>query len=68
VGIGSGAIILEQIGAILLSVFLLYVPYQWIERSKGNEKEMERTLQRAKIMRQEAMERSRKLLSRSERR
>jgi hypothetical protein len=65
-GIGSGAIILEQIGAILLSIFLLYLVFQWIERSMSDEKEMERTLLKAKVMRQKAMERSRELLSRGE--
>jgi membrane protein implicated in regulation of membrane protease activity len=62
-GIGIGAIILEQIGVILLSIFLLYLVFQWIERSKSDQKEMERALQKAKVMRQEAMERSRELLS-----
>jgi hypothetical protein len=65
-GFGSMATILEQIGVILLSAILLYLLYQGIERSRVSEMEMERTLQKAKVMRQEAMERSREMLSRAE--
>jgi hypothetical protein len=65
-GFGSMATILEQIGVILLSAILLYLLYQGIERSRVSEMEMERTLQKAKVMRQEAMERSREMLSRVE--
>jgi hypothetical protein len=62
----SVATILEQIGVILLSVFLLYLLYQGIEKSRASEMDMERTLQKAKVMRKEAMERSREMLSRAE--
>lgn len=65
-GFESIATILEQIGVILLSAILLYLLYQGIERSRVSEMDMERTLQQAKGMRQEAMERSREMLSRAE--
>jgi hypothetical protein len=65
-GVESMAKILEQIGVILLSAILLYLLYQGIERSRVSEMDMERALQKAKVMRQEAMERSREMLSRTE--
>jgi hypothetical protein len=65
-GFESMATILEQIGVILFSAILLYLLYQGIERSRVSEMDMERTLQKAKVMRQEAMERSREMLSRAE--
>jgi len=65
-GIGNAAVILEQIGVIVLSAFLLYFLYQWLEGERDSEKDIESTLQKAKTIRQEAMERSRELLSRAE--
>ena len=65
-GFESMATILEQIGMILLSAILLYLLYQGIERSRVSEMDMERTLQKVKVMKQEAMERSREMLSRAE--
>lgn len=65
-GFESAAIILEQVGVIFLSIILLYLMYRWIEGSRVTEKDLERTLRKAKVMRQKAMERSRELLSRVE--
>jgi len=66
-GIGNMVIILEQIGVIALSAFILYLLYQWLDGERYSEKDIESTLQKAKILRKEAMERSRELLSRAER-
>jgi hypothetical protein len=65
-GFESAAIILEQVGVIFLSIILLYLMYRWIEGSRVTEMDLERTLRKAKVMRQKAMERSRELLSRVE--
>ncbi len=62
-GFESAAIVLEQIGVISLSIIFLYLLYQWIEGSRTTEMDIERTLRKAKAMRQKAMERSRELLS-----
>lgn len=66
-GVESAAAIVEQIVVILFSTIVLYLLYQWVERSKVSEREIERTLQKAKVIRQKAMERSRKMLSNVER-
>jgi ATP/ADP translocase len=63
----TALMILEQIGVILISVILLVLLYQWIDRSRVNERDIERTLLKAKVIREEAMERSKKILSKSER-
>jgi len=60
----SGTYIVQQIGAIFLSAILLYVVYQWFDRSRASEREVELSLQNAKSIRQEAFKKSNELLSR----
>ena len=62
-GFENAATILQQIGVILISVILLYLGYQWIEGSRVSERDIELTLQKAKVMREEAMERSKEILA-----
>ncbi len=60
----SGTYIIQQIGAIFLSAFLLYVLYQWFDRSRASEREVELSLQNAKAIRREAFRKSNELISR----